>query len=240
MSLKESDLYNPLKIYLENQGYSIGAEVKECDLVAIKGDEMILIELKTRVSVALLIQAARRKDISESVYIAVPVPQGKKDLPNSRGLKNLLRKLEVGLILVRFMKTKTRVDMVLHPKPYEKRMRPGKHNSILREVNGRYGEFNKGGIPTTEERITAYRQESIRLAVLLKKQGEASPAWLRKLSARPDKVQPILSQNLYGWFDRVKRGVYSLNPVGLTALERYERDFPDLISLFNDQQLPFS
>lgn len=234
MSIKESDLYDPLKIYLENQGYTIRGEVRDCDLVALKGDEMILIELKTRVSVALLIQAARRKDISDSVYIAVPVPSGKKDLPNSRGLRNLLRKLEVGLILVRFMKTKTRVDMVMHPKPYEKRMRPKKQNAILREVNGRYGEFNKGGIPTTEERITAYRQEAVRLAVLLKVQGEASPRQLRELSARPEKVQPILSRNVYGWFDRVRKGVYKLNDAGLTALERYERDFPGLTSLFKD------
>lgn len=234
MSIKESDLYDPLKIYLEKQGYTIRGEVRDCDLVALKGNEMILIELKTRVSVALLIQAARRKDISESVYIAVPVPQGKKDLPNSRGLRNLLRKLEVGLILVRFMKTKIRVDMVMHPKPYEKRMRPNKQNAILREVNGRYGEFNKGGIPSTEERITAYRQEAVRLAVLLKEQGEASPKQLRELSARPEKVQPILSQNVYGWFDRVRKGVYVLNDAGLTALERYERDFPRLTSLFKD------
>lgn len=234
MSIKESDLYDPLKIYLEKQGYTIRGEVRDCDLVALKGDEMILIELKTRVSVALLIQAAKRKDISDSVYIAVPVPPGKKDLPNSRGLRNLLRKLEVGLILVRFMKTKTRVDMVMHPKPYEKRMRPRKQNAILREVNGRYGEFNKGGIPSTEERITAYRQEAVRLAVLLKEQGEASPKQLRELSARPEKVQPILSQNVYGWFDRVRKGVYILNEAGLTALERYERDFPGLTSLFKD------
>lgn len=234
MSIKESDLYDPLKKYLENQGYTIGAEVRDCDLVALKGDEMILIELKTRVSVALLIQAARRKDISESVYIAVPVPPGKKDIPNSKGLRHLLRKLEVGLILVRFMKTKTKVDMVLHPRPYEKRMRSKKQIAILREVNGRYGEFNKGGIPSREERITAYRQESIRLAVLLKRRGEASPKDLREMSARPDKVQPILSHNVYGWFDRVRRGVYRLNDAGVTALERYERDYPRLTAFFKD------
>ncbi|MDC7232678.1 MAG: DUF2161 family putative PD-(D/E)XK-type phosphodiesterase [Spirochaetales bacterium] len=234
MSIKESDLYDPLKTYLEHQGYTIGGEVQECDLVAVKGDEMIIIELKTRVSVALLIQAARRKDISDSVYIAVPVPPGKKDLPNARGLRNLLRKLEVGLILVRFMKTKTKVDTVLHPVPYEKRMRPKKQGAILREINGRYGEFNKGGIPSTEERITAYRQEAIRLAVLLKQQGEASPKTLRELSARPEKVQSILAQNVYGWFERVRRGVYTVNDAGLEALKRYEKDFPELTSLFKN------
>jgi hypothetical protein len=234
MSIKESDLYDPLKTYLEHQGYTIGAEVQDCDLIAIKADEMIIIELKTRVSVDLLIQAARRKDISDAVYIAVPLPVGKKDLPKSRGLKNLLRKLEVGLILVRFMKTKTRVDVVLHPRPYEKRMRPGKQASILREVDGRYGEFNKGGIPSTEERITAYKQEAIRIAFLLREKGESSPKDLRSCSARPDKIQAILAQNHYGWFDRVSRGLYRINPAGCEALDRYEDLQPDLMAIFRE------
>lgn len=236
MTIKESDLYDPIKKYLEKQGYSIGGEVHECDLVALKGDEMVLIELKTRVSVALLIQAARRKDISDSVYIAVPVPPGKKNIPNAGGLKNLLRKLEVGLILVRFMKTKTRVDIILHPKPYEKRMRRRKQASILREVDGRYGEFHKGGIPSSEERITAYKQEAIRIACLLDEKGDASPGELKEWSARPDKVQPILSRNFYGWFDRVSRGVYRINPAGREALNRYQKEQPDLMALFRDHR----
>ncbi len=233
--IKESDLYNPLKKYLEKQGYALGAEVKDCDLVALKGDEMILIELKTSVTLSLVIQAARRKDISDSVYIAVPVAPGKKSLPNAKGLKNLLRKLEVGLIVVRFMKTKTRVEVLLHPAPYEKKVRRKKQAAILREVNGRYGEFHKGGIPSTEERITAYRQECIRLAWLLNELGEASPAGLRKKSARPDKVQPILANNIYGWFERVRKGVYRINEAGVKALQRYERDYPALIKLFETE-----
>ncbi len=202
--------------------------------MAVKDDQMILVELKTRVTVTLLIQAARRKDIAESVYICVPVPEGKKDIPNARGLRNLLRKLEVGLILVRFMKTKTRVDMVLHPRPYEKRMRRKKQAVLLREVNGRYGEFHKGGISTREERISAYRQEAIRSALILREEGEVSPAGLRERGIRPDKAQSILSANHYGWFDRTGRGRYVLNDAGTQALMRYEKEFPDMIRLLNE------
>ncbi|MDA3958787.1 DUF2161 family putative PD-(D/E)XK-type phosphodiesterase [Oceanispirochaeta sp.] len=235
MIIKESDLYDPLKQYLQHQGYTIGGEVHECDLVALKEDEMVIVELKTRVSVDLLIQAARRKDISDSVYIAVPLPPGKKNLPKARGLKNLLRKLEVGLILVRFMKTKIKVEIVLHPQPYEKRMRRRKQAAILREVDGRYGEFHKGGIPTTEERISAYKQEAIRIAFLLSEKGDSSPRALKSWSARPDKVQPILAQNHYGWFDRVSRGLYRINPAGTQALDRYERQQPELMALFREK-----
>ncbi|MDZ7794620.1 MAG: hypothetical protein U5P10_13290 [Spirochaetia bacterium] len=74
--IKESDLFQPLKAYLEGQGYSVHAEVRNCDIVAQKGDELILVELKSSISLNLLIQAAERKEISDSVYIAVPVPRG--------------------------------------------------------------------------------------------------------------------------------------------------------------------
>lgn len=199
--------------------------------MAVKEEQMILVELKTRVTVTLLIQAARRKDICDSVYVCVPVPEGKRDLPNARGLRNLLRKLEVGLILVRFMKTKTRVDTVLHPRPYEKRMRRKKQAVLLREVNGRYGEFHKGGISTREERISAYRQEAIRSALVLRREGEVTPARLRERGVRSDKAQSILSANHYGWFDRTGRGRYVLNDAGREALERYDKEFPDMMKV---------
>jgi len=228
MAIKESDLYNPLKTYLEKQGYSVSPEVHECDLVAVREDEVVLIELKTRVTVALLIQASRRKDISDSVYIAVPVPQGKSRLPNYGGLKNLLKRLEVGLILVRFMKTKTKVETVLHPRPFEKRMRRRKQAAILREIDGRYAEFHEGGIPTTVEKITAYKQESIKIAYMLLDSGPSSPKSLRDRGARADKTQTILSRNHYGWFDRIGRGIYELNGTGREALKRYEADYPEI------------
>ncbi len=34
--MKESDLYLPLKKFLEKQNYTVKAEVKNCDVVAIK------------------------------------------------------------------------------------------------------------------------------------------------------------------------------------------------------------
>jgi len=226
--LKEEDLYKPLQIYLEKQGYTVRAEVKDCDLIAVKGDEMSIVELKTRVTTTLLIQAAKRKDICDSVYIAVPLLPGKKSLPNHRGLLQLLRRLEVGLILVRFMKTKTRVEVLLHPVPFEKRMRRRKQAAILREINGRYGEFNKGGVPSTTEKISAYKQESIKIGFMLKDSGPQSPKNLRERGARADKTQGILSKNFYGWFDKQSRGIYQLNQAGEEALDRYEREHPGI------------
>ena len=114
--------------------------------------------------------------------------------------------------------------MVLHPRPYEKRMRRKKQAAMLREVDSRYGEFHKGGISTKEERISAYRQEAIRSALILREEGEGSPARLRERGIKPDKAQSILSANHYGWFDRTGRGRYMLNTAGEQALARYEKE----------------
>lgn len=221
MKLKESDLYLPLKEYLEHQGYRVNSEVKNCDITAIREDELIIVELKTNFSVAFLCQIVKRKEVTDSVYAAIPVLPGKNSPPNFKRIKLLLRRLEAGLILVRFLKTKTRVEVVLHPVPYKSRRMHKRKSSIIREINGRYAEFNKAGQSTAEEKITAYKQEAIRIAHHLKETGRATPKQLREIGTGP-KTQAILAGNHYGWFDRVSRGVYSLNKWGNEALLQYK------------------
>ncbi|RKX73268.1 MAG: hypothetical protein DRZ90_03190 [Spirochaetes bacterium] len=41
-------------------------------------------------------------------------------------------------------------------------------------------------------------------------------------------VEVILSKNLYGWFERVRRGVYRLHEAGISALN----DVPELKELY--------
>ena len=46
-SLRETDLYPPIKCFLEGQGYEVKGEVGDCDVVAVRdGDEPVLVELK--------------------------------------------------------------------------------------------------------------------------------------------------------------------------------------------------
>jgi len=56
---------------------------------------------------------------------------------------------------------------------------------------------------------------------MLKHKGLLSPKQLRALGTGV-KTQSILSYNVYGWFDRVKRGTYSLNQAGVLALKKYK------------------
>lgn len=214
-------MYEPLQKYLRNQGYRVNSEVKNCDITAMKEGELILIELKMRFSLSLVYQLLDRKTMVDSVYAALPVWGAGSSLPRSKHVKSLLKRIEVGLIFVRFLKRSTRVEVVFHPQPFEARRRKKKRESIIREIEGRYGEFNKGGSAVGDKRISTYKQEAIRIAWLLSRMGSASPKQLRNEGCG-DKTQPILSQNLYGWFEKERRGVYMLSKEGYKALYQYK------------------
>jgi hypothetical protein len=204
--------------------------VKNCDITAVKDDKLIIIELKTKFSLSLLIQAVNRKEITDSVYVAVPVVHPKKIINNFKGIKKVLRHLEIGLIFVRFLKTKTRIETVLHPYPFRKRRMRKKRNRILQEIDGRYAEFNKGGSPSETERVSAYKQAAVKIAFLLDKLKKATPSQLKGFGTGP-KTQGILSSNIYGWFDRIDRGVYSLNKAGRKSYKQYK----ELINILKNE-----
>ena len=71
--MKETDLYIPIKRFFESKGYEVKAEIKDCDAIAIKEDEEpIIIELKTGLTIDLLMQGVDRQLISDFVYLVVP------------------------------------------------------------------------------------------------------------------------------------------------------------------------
>ncbi len=219
--MKETELDMPIRLWLENQGYAVSCEVKNCDIVARKDDELIIVELKTRFSLDLVYQAVSRKRLTDSVYVAVPLPQGKKNISRYKDVKRLLARLEVGLIIVRFMKTKTRVELISHPVKYSARKAVRRRDAIIREIDGRYSEFNKGGSTVLDRRVSSYKQQALAAAIILQGKDGLSPSAIRK-SGGGVKTQQILSVNVYGWFDKISRGVYSLNNAGYEALVVYK------------------
>ena len=62
--------------------------------------------------------------------------------------------------------------------------------------------------------LTAYRQQALAVAGKLAV-AAARPRDLRAVA--PDAAR-ILQANVYGWFERVERGVYTLTDSGRTAL----------------------
>ena len=68
--MQETELYDSVKLFLENLGYQVQAEVNNCDVIGKKGEELVIIELKRNLSVRLLCQAVQRQKLAEDVYIA--------------------------------------------------------------------------------------------------------------------------------------------------------------------------
>lgn len=217
---REQELSAPLTRWLEAQGYAVSHEVRGCDVAARKGEELVLLELKLRFNLTLVYQALERKDISPSVYVVIPLKGSRASPPNYRRMKRLLQSLEIGLMAIRYLRRETRVEVLIHPREHQRRRRRRVRAAMLREIDGRYGEFNAGGQTSAQVNLTAYRQEALRIASLLKRRGPLSPAALRGLGCG-GKTQGILSANHYGWFERVRRGVYRLHPAGEEALAPY-------------------
>jgi hypothetical protein len=213
MSL-ESDLYAPIKALLEGQGYSVKGEVKGCDVVAVRGQEPpVIVELKRAFGISLVLQGVARLTITDNVYLAVGA------FPNNiRSVRKLLRRLGLGLIVV----VKGRADVLLDPAPPPLKPRKDKRKlgRLLGEHVRRVGDPNLGGSSTKVPMMTAYRQEALRCAGLLAKNGPMKIAAL-KLAAEAPKAAAILSADYYGWFERVERGIYQLTPKGLAGLEQH-------------------
>ncbi len=216
---RETDLHAPIHAYLEGQGYTVQAEVSDCDLVARKGDDLIVVEFKRRLSISLLVQATDRQRITESVYVALPGPLDLSRGSRWNGIRRLLRSLELGLITVTFGGRRPRVDVIFHPLPRERRKLSRRRRAVLREIDGRSESYNQGG-STRRKLMTAYREAAIRIATILDRQGPLTPRRLRALGTGR-KTLPILADNHYGWFERVDRGVYALTPGGRVALGEY-------------------
>ena len=65
--------------------------------------------------------------------------------------------------------------------------------------------------------MTAYRQQALACASALL-QG---PRKVRDLKPTIPDASKILLHNVYGWFDRVERGIYGLTDAGRAALKRW-------------------
>jgi len=68
--------------------------------------------------------------------------------------------------------------------------------------------------------MTAYREDALACADLLARRGAMKGAAVRDATGVP-KASIILRNDVYGWFEKVGRGIYALSPGGRTALIQY-------------------
>ena len=214
----ETELYAPVKAFLEAQGYEVKAEIKGCDVVAIRGEEApLIVELKTSFSLPLVLQGIDRQRLSDNVYIAVP-PFSGRGVSRKEALA-LCRRLGLGLLTVRLGRS-CLVEALLDPAEYRPRKRKPALARLLREFQQRVGDPNTGG--TTRRKImTAYRQDALRCAGYLGENGPSKASNVARATGVA-KAGQIFLKDYYGWFERAvasPRGVYHLTPKGREAID---------------------
>jgi len=209
--MKESDLYLPLKQYLESQGYEVKGEICDCDVVAVRNEEpTVIVELKLTLNLDVLLQGVDRLTLSSLIYIGIP--HDSKSFKKKRKLSlRLLKMLGFGLILINSKSNK--VEVLLDPSEYKPRKVKQKKEKLLGEFQSRIGDPNLGGMASKKGVLTSYRQKALKIALYLEKNKPVKASILAKELDLP-KARDIMYKNFYGWFDRVSTGVYELSKKG--------------------------
>jgi len=86
----------------------------------------------------------------------------------------------------------------------------------MREHQKRRGDPALGG-STRAPVMTAYRQQALGCAAAL----ASGPLRVRDIRSGVPEAGKILLSNVYGWFERLDRGVYGLTEAGRDALQRW-------------------
>ena len=208
----ECDLYIPVKRYLESLGYSVKGEIGGCDLVGLRDDDRLVVvgELKLRFNLELLLQAVDRTAVADEVWLAVRKTET-RGRENDARVRKLCRHLGFGLLSI---STNGQVDVLLAPGPYKPRPDKKRREKLVREHQQRKGDPMKGG-GTRAPIMTAYRQHALLCAIALVN----APMRPKDLRLQAPDAPKILLRNVYGWFKRVERGLYSLTDVGRAAIE---------------------
>jgi hypothetical protein len=198
--MRETELYPPIKRFLESQGYEVKAEIGPADVMAL----------------SLFHQAIERLAIADLVYVAVPETSTRQSRRVLKRNRRLCRRLGLGLITVR--PRDGHVTVHCDPGPYRPRQSKQRRESLLGEFSRRSGDPNVGG-STRRTIVTAYRQDAIRCAEFLSANGATKAAHVAAGTGVPN-ARRIMSDNHYGWFRRVETGIYDIEPAAFEAGEQ--------------------
>lgn len=227
----ESELFLPVKTMFENMGYQVNAEVKDCDVTAVKDDELIITELKKSLSVTLLAQGLRRQKTGAVTYVAIPKP--KNYSPKTfKDTLYVLKKLELGLIFVNLRDEYSYAEIIYEPKPFIRaKTDKTQFRRIMKEIDGRTIDTNTGGV-TGRKIATAYTEKCINIACILDMYGALSPKEVRAYGG-DEKSAYIMRTNVFGWFHRISTGIYEITTEGRKGL----MDYPELEQFYTQKLL---
>jgi hypothetical protein len=213
---KEEELYVPIKNFFEEKGFLVKGEVADCDIYALKDNFVVIVELKKTLSIRLLTQAVQRQKITDIVYIAVPTPKYNLNSSKWKHIVELIKKLELGIIFVSKINKKYFANIVLEPDYFDKDKFISnyeiKRKKAFEEFKKRNFDLNVGG--RKGKIITAYKELSIKIVLYIIKNGPVTVKNLSENGFEKKKLNSIFYKNYYGWFEKIKRGLYDVTLKG--------------------------
>jgi hypothetical protein len=212
----ETSLYSPVKGFLQSLGFVVKGEIGGCDLLALSNDSppiVVVCELKLKFNLELVLQGVDRMAVSDEVWLAASMSAQSKGRENDGRFRNLCRRLGFGLLGIL---PNGDVQILLSPTALAPRRDPRRRSRLIEEHRRRQGDPVAGG-GSRKPIMTAYRQEALSCAAALAE----NPKRPRDLKSACPNAPKILRRNVYGWFDRIDRGVYDLTDAGREALKRW-------------------
>jgi hypothetical protein len=233
--IKETDLYLPIKLFFEDLGYTVHAEVKNCDIALYKDGRLTVIEMKKSFTLNLLYQAIERQKPGDEVFVAIPRPV-KSSGKTYKSMLALIKKLDLGLITVALDSPVKTVEILVFPRlstETKKSIRyQRKKTAVINELSARTHDLNLGG-STKRKLMTAYREKVIKIACALAQNGAAKASGLIKKYGCDKNTYNILYRNLYGWFSKTSNGMYVINDKGYAALA--DEAIAPVVSYYQEQ-----
>ncbi|CAN7629757.1 DUF2161 family putative PD-(D/E)XK-type phosphodiesterase [Rhizobium sp. LjRoot30] len=212
----ETSLYLPVKTFLEAAGYIVKGEVGSCDLVGLSEGEppvVVVCELKLSFNLELILQAVDRAAAADEIWIAARVSAKGRGREADRRFRDLCRRLGIGMLGVSDRDEVSIIVSSVSPMP---RTNNKRRSRLVAEHRKRRGDPMLGG-STKAPVMTAYRQQALACAAAL----VAGPLRPRDIRPQAPDAAKILLGNVYGWFERIDRGVYGLTDAGQAALVRW-------------------
>lgn len=212
----ETTLYLPVKAFLEKLGFAVKGEIGGCDLLALREGEppvVVIGELKLSFSLELVLQGVDRAVACDEVWLAARVSKSGQGRESDARFRNLCRRLGFGMLGV---SDAGEVQVLVDPAAALPRKNAKRRSRLVEEHRRRRGDPTRGGgsrVPI----MTAYRQQALVCAAALA-EGPRRPRDLKMVA--PDAAK-ILRRDVYGWFERVDRGIYTLTGAGRAALARW-------------------
>lgn len=209
----ETSLYEPVKRFLEQLGYTVKGEVGPCDMVGLRDDDpavVVIGELKLAFNLELILQGVDRATCGDEIWLAARLSAKGKGRESDPRYRNLCRRLGFGLLGVSAL---GHVDVLVSPAAPMPRNNARRRSRLVEEHKRRQGDPVAGG-GTRKPIMTAYRQQALACAAAM----ASAPQRPRDLKHACPDAQKILRRNVYGWFERSARGVYALTDLGRSAL----------------------